>query len=491
MERFFDNNALRIVKNLERCGYKAYLVGGCVRDAMLHRIPNDHDICTNARPEDIIRIFGENNTIPTGLKHGTVTVKFNGGLYEVTTFRQESDYKDGRHPDSVEFVQDVVFDLCRRDFTINAMAYNPQTGLMDLFGGKKDLEDGIVRCVGAPAMRFAEDALRILRMVRFAARYNFDIAPDTQEAANKYASELRKVSKERITDELVKILMAPQPAIYIKNNKEIFFTILPELRAMDGCEQNTPYHEYDVFDHTLTSLTNIEFDLFEDEFSTSHVFSDDEKLIILLSVLFHDVAKPHCKTTDENGVDHFYTHAVKSSQLASDIMRKRLRLPNKITETVELLIKYHDLKYYAHEYDELETRQLLSKFGLENLRLLIAVRLADLVGHGSGAKNYTETLSAYYKTKYFIRIIAKVAEEKPALTVKDLKVSGNDIIALGEAPGPQVGFYLSELLDLVIENPELNEREFLLDKVKDWRKTFEHIAQKGRELFDEPKENAE
>lgn len=315
-----SDSAKEILDCLSASGFHAYIVGGCVRDSLMGKAPHDWDICTDALPEDVIRIFGEENTIPTGIQHGTVTVKTYAGMCEVTTFRIDGEYLDKRRPESVSFVRDLKEDLARRDFTINAMAYNSKEGLIDLFGGKEDLENNVIRAVGEPRKRFQEDALRILRAVRFSAKLGFDIEPDTYEAMGREISGLSKIAHERIGSEILQIVTAPyaKQALEAHNGMVIRY-VIPELEMCYGVEQNNRYHHEDVFYHILSALGNAE---------TCHQFPDEwADLCVRMALLLHDIGKPDAKTTDENGFDHFYGHAKISAEKAKKVL-SRLRCGN-------------------------------------------------------------------------------------------------------------------------------------------------------------------
>ena len=303
-----------IIQNLQLHGYEAYAVGGCVRDSILARRPEDWDITTSARPDEIKKLF--NRTVDTGIEHGTVTVLIGKDGYEVTTYRIDGAYEDSRHPKEVRFTRSLKEDLRRRDFTINAMAYNDEVRLVDIFGGMQDLNHHLIRCVGDPKERFSEDALRILRAVRFSSQLNFPIESKTAEAVKELAPTLKNISAERIQAELVKLLVSPHPE-RIRDAYELGITkvILPEWDNMEGVEQNTPHHRYDVAEHTIHALKNVKRDK-----------------ILRLTMLFHDMGKPEMKTTDEKGRDHFKGHALVSEEIARKVMR-RLKFDNAIMTT--------------------------------------------------------------------------------------------------------------------------------------------------------------
>ena len=319
------NDAKTILEKLNNAGFEAYVVGGCVRDSLLGKTPGDWDICTNALPEQTMEVFEGFHVIPTGLKHGTVTVMLNHEGYEITTYRVDGDYTDGRHPDSVSFTTNLKDDVARRDFTVNAMAYSERDGIQDFFGGMEDLKNGIIRCVGEPEKRFGEDALRIMRAVRFASVLGFEIEKSTSDAMRKLYKNLDMVASERINAELNKMLCGKSPARYLEEYDYLFFHIIPELSPMKGCEQNNPYHIYDVWHHTLEVVKNIE----------------PKDYVLRLAALFHDVGKPHVYT-EADGIGHFYGHADKSVEITEKVM-KRLKYSSADTAEVMTLVKYHDI----------------------------------------------------------------------------------------------------------------------------------------------------
>lgn len=429
-----------IIKNLQRHGYDAYAVGGCVRDSILNRKPEDWDITTSAKPEQVKRIF--RRTVDTGIEHGTVTVLIGKDGFEVTTYRVDGLYEDGRHPKEVTFTSRLEEDLKRRDFTINAMAYNDDERLVDAFGGMRDLNYHLIRCVGDPKERFSEDALRILRAVRFSAQLAFPIEPETAEAIKSLAPNLEKISAERIQAELVKLLVSDHPE-RIQDACELGITkvVLPEWDDMVGVKQNTPHHKYDVAAHTVHALQNVKNDK-----------------VLRLTMLFHDMGKPVMKTTDENGRDHFKGHAIASEQIAKTVM-KRLKFDNDTIRKVTKLVAYHD---YRMEPTGANVRRAMHEIGVELFPYYLAVRLAD-----------TKAQSSYErrgKLKNIIQIrelYRNALRNKECVTLKDLAVTGTDLINLGIAPGKELGTLLNELLDMVIEDPAWNQKGKLCDYVKE------------------------
>lgn len=429
-----------IIKNLQRHGYDAYAVGGCVRDSILNRKPEDWDITTSAKPEQVKRIF--RRTVDTGIEHGTVTVLIGKDGFEVTTYRVDGLYEDGRHPKEVTFTSRLEEDLKRRDFTINAMAYNDDERLVDAFGGMRDLNYHLIRCVGDPKERFSEDALRILRAVRFSAQLAFPIEPETAEAIKSLAPNLEKISAERIQAELVKLLISDHPE-RIQDACELGITkvVLPEWDDMVGVKQNTPHHKYDVAAHTVHALQNVKNDK-----------------VLRLTMLFHDMGKPVMKTTDENGRDHFKGHAIASEQIAKTVM-KRLKFDNDTIRKVTKLVAYHD---YRMEPTGANVRRAMHEIGVELFPYYLAVRLAD-----------TKAQSSYERRGKLENIIQirelyrNALRNKECVTLKDLAVTGTDLINLGIAPGKELGTLLNELLDMVIEDPAWNQKGKLCDYVKE------------------------
>ena len=440
MKITLPRKVLMIINNLQLHGYEAFAVGGCVRDSILARRPEDWDITTSAKPEEIKRLF--RRTVDTGIEHGTVPVIIGKDCYEVTTYRVDGAYEDGRHPKEVRFTSRLEEDLQRRDFTINAMAYNDDVRLVDVFGGMKDLNHHLIRCVGDPRERFSEDALRILRAVRFSAQLNFPIEPDTAEAIKELAPTLEKISAERIQAELVKLLVSPHPE-RIRDAYELGITkvILPEWDAMAGVEQNTPHHRYDVAEHTIRAMKYVKRDK-----------------ILRLTMLFHDMGKPSTKTTDENGRDHFKGHALVSEEIARKVLR-RLKFDNETVKTVTRLVCYHD---YRMEATPKNVRRAMNRIGVELFPYYLAVRMAD-----------AKAQSPYRRREKIENIVAvrklyqEALLEEDCVTLRQLAVSGRDLMDLGMNPGREIGSMLSEVLEYVIDDPKRNEKEILRGYVKE------------------------
>ncbi len=430
----------KIIKTLNDNGHAAYAVGGCVRDSILGIIPNDWDITTSAKPEETKALFEK--TFDTGIEHGTVTVLLNHTGYEVTTYRVDGRYDDGRHPNSVSFTSSLEEDLKRRDFTINAMAYNDDEGLVDIFGGIEDLNNKVVRAVGNPKDRFTEDALRMLRALRFAAQLGFIIEPDTRAAISQLAPTIKKVSAERIQVEIVKLIISDNPGM-IRDVYETGLTsiFLPEFDDMMKTNQNCIHHMYTVGEHTIEALKNIPGDR-----------------ILRLTMLLHDVAKPVCKVTDDKGVDHFHGHPVKGQEMAKEILR-RLKFDNDTIDKVSRLVRYHDERPVISER---AIRRTIVKMGLDCYPDIFAVKRADTLAQSDYQRE--EKLKAIDE---FEKIYHQILEKSQCLTMKELKVNGRDLIEMGLGQGKLIGQVLSALFEEVVEEPSNNDREYLLARAQE------------------------
>ena len=423
-----------IIQTLEAAGYEAYAVGGCVRDSVLGRIPADWDITTSALPEQVKELF--HRTIDTGIEHGTVTVMMDKEGFEVTTYRIDGEYRDHRHPEQVNFTGELKEDLRRRDFTINAMAYNDRCGMVDAFGGIEDLKHGVIRCVGVAGERFEEDALRILRAVRFAAQLGFEIEKETADAARALAGNLKDISAERIQTELVKLLVSPHPEM-LRTAYELGITrvVLPEFDVMMETPQHHPHHMYSVGEHTLKALE----------------FTDPEK-VLRLSVLFHDFGKPQTRTTVD-GVDHFHGHANVSAQETVRIMR-RLKFDNATMDQVKRIVLYHDAR---PQPDERQIRRLLHRAGEDIFPELFQVMGADILAQSEYRK-----IEKLVNLERVHQVYDEILKRKDCISLKNLQVTGKDLIAAGMEPGKKIGEILNQMLEDVLEKPEHNEREYLL-----------------------------
>lgn len=429
-----------IIGELEKHGFEAYAVGGCVRDSILGRIPDDWDITTSAKPEQVKEIFQK--TIDTGIEHGTVTVMIEREGYEVTTYRIDGEYEDSRHPKEVVFTSNLVEDLKRRDFTINAMAYSEEAGLVDVFDGIGDINRKMIRCVGKAKERFSEDALRILRAVRFAAQLKFQIEEETKEAIKELAVNLQNISAERIQTELVKLLVSQQPE-RIREAYELGITkvILPEFDAMMTCTQENIHHMYTVGEHTVQALVNIENDK-----------------VLRLAVLLHDVGKPEKKTMDETGTAHFYGHAKRGAEIAKNIL-KRLKFDNDTLFKVVKLIELHDNR---PSLKKSSIRRLAVKSGTGLFDDLMKVKRADTLAQSEYMR---EEKLAYLDQ--ICELYQKIMEDQDCIRIKDLKINGNDLIKLGVPQGKKIGMILSEIFEMVLEEPEKNTKEYLIGYVKE------------------------
>lgn len=445
MKIVLPDDVKKIIETLEQNGYEGYAVGGCVRDSILGRMPNDWDITTSASPQQVKNLFLR--TVDTGIQHGTVTVLMGKEGYEVTTYRVDGEYEDGRHPKEVTFTASLEEDLRRRDFTINAMAYNDREGLVDIFGGRADIENKVIRCVGEPAERFGEDALRIMRAVRFSAQLGFTVDQDTAAAAKELAGTLAKISAERIQAELVKLLVSPHPD-YLRYAWEYGITsvILPEFDRTMETPQNNPHHCYNVGEHTLEALKQIQ-----------------AEKTLRLSALFHDFGKPQTHTTDADGIDHFHGHAKVSAELADKILH-RLKFDNDTISKVKVYVRYHDVR---PELTEKSVRRAVSRVGADAFAEILKLKIADTLAQSPKwqpqKKEYLKELTALYQD---------ILKKKQCLCIKDLKVSGRDLIADGMKPGKEMGEILARLLELVLEEPERNEKNWLMDESRKLREAM-------------------
>lgn len=429
-----------IIHTLEEAGFEAFAVGGCVRDAVLGRVPADWDITTSAMPEEVKGLF--DRTIDTGIQHGTVTVMKDHVGYEVTTYRVDGEYEDARHPKEVSFTSNLVEDLKRRDFTINAMAYNDRAGLVDEFDGIGDLENHVIRCVGNPIDRFGEDALRMLRAVRFSAQLGFYIDEATKAAITELALNLEKISAERIQAELVKLLISDHPD-YLRVAYETGITavVLPEFDAIMNCEQNDGLHEETVGEHTLKALLKVPNDK-----------------VLRLTMLFHDFGKPLTVSGTEEGETRFFGHPDISSELSREIMR-RLKFDNDTTDKVKKLTAVHDL-FIKNAPNRV--RRAMSKVTKELFPYFLEVRKANILAWKEEAQE-----SALAQLQELTSIYKGILERGECVCIKELAADGKDLIAVGVKQGKQIGEILSDLLEIVLEEPEKNAKESLLSYVKE------------------------
>lgn len=437
-------DAYQLLQTLRAAGHSAYVVGGCVRDSLLGRLPGDWDICTSARPDQLRAIFHDQRLILTGEKHGTVAVILHGKPYEITTYRLDGSYRDHRHPDSVQFVDDLAADLARRDFTINAMAYAPGEGIIDLYGGRSDLAAGIVRCVGTPADRFAEDALRILRALRFTAKLGFTLEPATAAAALAARDTLRTVSAERLYAELDGLLLAPGAGKTLAQYGEILGGVVPEILPCIGCTQPGRWHCYDVWQHSAAAVAALD------------LRGQDTRGVRVLcwAAFLHDIAKPQCRTVGPDGAAHFKGHNQRGAQAARTILR-RLKAPAYLTDGAVGLIAVHDAPLPA---DDAGILKLLNRSGAIFLRRLCVLKYADLDAHAATP----EVAARRAEVERFACRMDELAKTG-CYAMRQLAVNGADLMAAGIPAGPGVGATLQTLLTAVMEGRLPNEREALLE----------------------------
>ena len=434
-----SKQALITMEMLEDSGYEAYLVGGSLRDILMGREVHDFDVTSSAKPQEVMGVFADFKVIPTGLKHGTVTVLIEGEPIEITTFRNESGYSDGRHPDSVNFAASVIEDLGRRDFTMNAMAYRINGQLVDLFGGQEDIANKLVRTVGEASERFSEDGLRILRAIRFAALFGFDVAAETRRAIHELGYMIEKVSEERIASEFNKILLSNKPSKYLREYKDILCIFIPELKACIGFNQRNHHHVYDVFEHTIRVVDNTQ-----------------ARLNLRLAALFHDISKPLCFELGSDDEGHFYGHASKSAEMAEEIL-KRLKYDSVTISQVCILIKYHD---HQIENSDRIIKRMLQRLGEEAFFALLDIKRADNFGQSEKFRYRQEILQEIEDSA------RKIIAEKACFSLKDMVLKGNDLIELGVSQGPEIGRILEMLLDKVIYGEIKNDRQELITYLK-------------------------
>jgi len=426
---------------LQSAGFEAYAVGGCVRDSLLGKTPNDWDITTSAKPEDMKSVFADFHCIDTGIKHGTVTVVIDGEPLEITTFRLDGEYEDNRHPKSVTFTSDLGADLGRRDFTVNAMAYSKMTGTVDLFGGQNDLKNKIIRCVGDPDRRFNEDALRILRALRFASALDFEIEEKTAQSLLKNCALLGNISEERIAKELLKLVCGKGAKRILTDFAPVLFEILPELQPMYKNSHDNPHHCYDIYEHTLIAVESI-----------------DPEPTLRFAMLLHDCGKPAVKKFDENGVAHFYGHQRISAEISAQILA-RLKVSNKFRDEILFLVSNHD-RWELYENTEKMPRYL-SKFGLDGVLKLLKVMRADVLAQ---SPEYRYRLDQIADAE---EIAKNLAEQKPCLSLRELQINGRTLMDIGIPQGRKLGAVLAQLLDEVIDGVTKNTQEALTTRARE------------------------
>ena len=432
------SGANEIIHSLQNNGYEAFLVGGCVRDSILNRPIHDYDITTSATPDEMMEVFKDKRIIETGLQHGTITILIDGEAYECTTYRIDGNYSDSRRPDSVTFTQSLEEDLKRRDFTINAMAYNDEVGLVDPFNGMEDIKHYKIRCVGRAEDRFSEDALRILRAIRFASQLGFVVDSDVSLNIHKMYRNLENISIERINSEFCKIAVSSDFCVQMVLYHEVFSLFIPEIKSMIKFPQNNPYHVYDVWNHTVHAIEYCE--------------SDD--LVTRLAVFFHDIGKPHCYQDGEDGIRHFKGHGRVSADMIDEIM-KRLRFDNDTREKVVELVYYHDATF---EVGKKYVKRWLNKIGEEQFRRLLNVRRADIKAQAD-----MDQETRLQKINNIGYILDEILQDDECFSLKDLAVNGKDVMdTMLIKSGKDVGYWLNEILTRVIDGKLKNDREDLI-----------------------------
>ena len=433
-------NVKYIISQLEKSGYEAYAVGGCIRDSLMGLTPHDWDVTTSALPQQVLSSLDAHNIIDSGMKHGTVTVKLGQDLYEITTFRADGEYTDCRRPDSVSFVTSLTEDLARRDFTMNAIAYNDKAGVCDPFSGEQDLKNRLIRCVGDPDKRFGEDALRILRALRFASRLGFEIEEKTSLSLHKNAYLLDNISAERKCSELLQIIDGEYAEKVLIDYSDVLSVVIPEISPMIGFEQHNPHHIYDVWQHTVKVIVN-----------------SPHGKVSRLSAMFHDIGKPHCFSLDEDGVGHFKPHPGISADMSREIMN-RLRLDKKTITEVSNLILYHDTRPPATDKN---IRRMIHNVGAENFIALLELKKADTLAQNP------ETID--YKLEYIEqlrKIFAEQTKNGEQFSLKTLNINGSDLISICITDGKTIGKTLNTLLSLVIDGELENDHDLLLNAAK-------------------------
>jgi len=426
-----------IINILEHNGFEAYVVGGCVRDSLLGKEPHDWDITTNALPEQMMECFKEYKVIETGLKHGTLTVMINQESFEITTYRVDGIYSDNRHPDTVHFVSGLKEDLSRRDFTINSMAYNSSKGLVDYFNGQIDLQSGTISCVGDADTRFQEDALRIMRAMRFASTYGFCIQVATAQAIRDNELLLNNIAVERISTELNKLICGKGASKILNQFEDVLSIVIPEIKSMIGFQQHNPYHYLDVWEHTIESITQA-----------------PESLVLRLSMLFHDIAKPQCYSEDEQHVGHFYGHPQVSSDMAVEIL-KRLKYDNATIMRVRDLVLYHDADIQPRQK---YIRRWLNKIGEETFRQLLEIKKADI--KAQVFEYQADRLQLIDDSEI---VLSGILEQQQCFSLKDLAVNGHDLMQVGVPEGKDIGIELNRLMNMVIDGDIENDKNKLLN----------------------------
>ena len=428
-----------IMDRLEKAGYSAYIVGGCVRDSLMGLEPHDYDVTTSALPNETERVFADCRVVETGIKHGTVTVLYKGMSIEITTFRLDGNYSDGRHPDSVSFTDNIAEDLSRRDFTMNGIAYSPKRGMVDPFDGAEDIKAGVIRCIGDSDKRFDEDALRILRALRFSSVLGFDIEENTANSIRRKKDDLRKVSVERIFSEIKRLLCGDNVKRVMLDFPEVFALIFPPLEQQIGYNQHSRFHNSTLYEHTVRAVASAE--------------KDPD---LRLAMLFHDMGKPECRSTDENGEGHYYGHAAVSARIADEQLRA-LKCDNSSRERICEIVKYHDIPI---QLSKKFIRRQLAKHGLSALRDIIKAHIAD------DSAKVPEASKRIPDWREVLKMAEQIDEEQPCLSLSRLAISGKDLGKF-EKPSPKYGEVLNQLLSEVIEEEIPNERDILLKRAEE------------------------
>ena len=432
----------RAIEILRASGHSAFVAGGAVRDVLMGSEAHDWDITTSALPEETLEAFRNFRTIETGLQHGTVTVIVDGMNLEITTFRIETGYSDNRHPDKVDFTSRVEDDLSRRDFTVNAIAYSPETGFADPFGGRADIKRKLIRCVGDPDKRFGEDSLRILRALRFSSVLGFEIDSDTAESIKRNYKLLKNISVERIFTEISKLLCGRDAGKILREYEEVFFFIFPELAPMKNCTQNHERHIYDVWGHTVAAVENV-----------------PPAAEMRFAMLFHDSGKPHCKTTDENGTDHFYSHGKISKKIAFDALT-RLKTSAKFRNHVCDLVEFHD--FLPDKIRKKTYKKYIARLGLDTIKELFEIRKADV--SAQNPKFFAESLK---ENETGLKVLEEIEKENACFTLADLAIGGRELAEIGFKPSPAMGKVLETLLDEVMDEKIENTKEVLLKRAEE------------------------
>lgn len=440
MKITIPDNAKKILERLKQNNFEAFVVGGCVRDSVLGLTPHDWDMCTDAEPRQTKSCFKDFITFDTGIKHGTVSVKINKDIYEVTTYRIDGEYSDNRHPENVIFTTEIEKDLARRDFTVNAMAFNDDRGIVDPFGGMDDLRNKLVRCVGNPDERFGEDALRILRALRFASCYNFSIDEETSISIHKNRALLNNIAAERIREELIRLICGAGTESILNEYRDVLAVFIPEISDCFDFAQRNIHHKYDVFRHITHSVGIVE-----------------GTPLLRMTMLLHDIGKPCVCAVDADGTCHFKGHQQVGAEMA-EVILKRLRFPNSFIEDCLKLIIYHDVRFNGSKK---QVKHVLNKLGEENMRLLFKVQYADTMAQSEYLR--AEKLK---KIRTAHEMFEKIIEDNQCVSLKQLAVNGNDLKSSGISDGIQIGRILNQLLEEVIDEKIDNEKSALLSKAK-------------------------